>query len=98
MLRCNRCNHICRCPVCERTRYASCVACGKPVRHGVTRCRPCHLKALQDALLLNYGTKADWPTHEKLQELVEVMGYLGVGRMLGVSNNAVKKRYLRYCK
>jgi hypothetical protein len=36
--------------------------------------------------------KIDWPSHEKLQEMVNNSNYSAVGRKLGVSDNAVRKR------
>jgi DNA-binding Lrp family transcriptional regulator len=37
-------------------------------------------------------TKIDWPNAKELKEMVEDTSYVEVGRMLGVSDNAVRKR------
>lgn len=40
-------------------------------------------------------TKIDWPSNEELIELLRTSSYLAVGRMLGVSDNAIRKRLRR---
>lgn len=70
-----------------------CVDCGKKVsnnRH--TRCRPCSGKFRR-----NKNCKIDWPTVEKLMEMIEGSSYCAVGRKLGVSDNAVRK-HIERCK
>jgi len=47
------------------------------------RCMKCFRKSTE---------KISWPTTEKLLEMVEQSSYLAVGRELGVSDNAVRKR------
>ena len=37
-----------------------------------------------------------WPTIDELQKMINVNGYRGTGRLLGVTDNAVKKHYLKY--
>lgn len=37
-------------------------------------------------------TKIDWPETKKLESMVSAHGYSGTGRILGVSDNAVRKR------
>jgi hypothetical protein len=36
--------------------------------------------------------KIEWPSYNELKELVETSNYSAIGRMLGVSDNAVRKR------
>lgn len=38
-----------------------------------------------------------WPEADKLRTMVEENGQVQVGKMLGISPNAVKKRLIRYC-
>lgn len=40
-------------------------------------------------------TKIIWPTHEKLEQMVHQSNYVQVGLLLGVSDNAVRKRINR---
>lgn len=37
-------------------------------------------------------TKTDWPSEEKLIEMIKSSSFLAVGAELGVSDNAVRKR------
>ena len=39
--------------------------------------------------------KIEWPSLEELERLVETKGYVGTGRLLGVSDNAVRKAIQR---
>ena len=43
-----------------------------------------------------YKTVIDWPDHLTLKEMVEKTSYSEVGRRLGVSDNAVKKRLKKF--
>lgn len=44
------------------------------------------------AAILVVKTKIIWPNDEILNNMVEELGYLQVGKKLGVSDNAVRKR------
>lgn len=44
----------------------------------------------------NHKLKIIWPSFEVLKEMVNSNGYLKTGRILGVSDNAVRKHLLRY--
>lgn len=50
-------------------------------------CRKCYLKSKSTA-----KPQGAYPPHHELQSLVDANGYCAVGRMLGVSDNAVRKR------
>lgn len=47
-------------------------------------CRSCTSK--------NSPTKIEWPSDYDLKELTESLGFSGAGRLLGVSDNAIRKR------
>jgi hypothetical protein len=60
-----------------------CVGCDVVVDYKATRCAPCHSKARE---------KIMWPDTAELVKMVENTNYSAVGRALGVSNIAVRKR------
>jgi len=79
----------------RRSRYMpvkgqhACLDCGVPTCDSrSTRCPSCSSKA-------SAKTKIDWPTLDALKAMVEDSSLSGVGRQLGVSGNAVKKRLAR---
>lgn len=59
--------------------------CGKSILKESNTCRACRLHA----------SKIDWPSYEELLKLVNESNFSSVSRMLGVSDNAVRKRLLR---
>ena len=63
----------------------TCADCQTPIWETSARCRKCAGKAANP-------TKIAWPQIEELTKLVELYGYSGTGRRLGVSYAAVKKR------
>ena len=63
-----------------------CVDCKTNIHRQATRCRSCASKL---------KTKIDWPTDPELKSMVENSSFLAVGRELGVSDKAVRKRLLR---
>ena len=69
-----------------RGRYSppSCLDCGKQISRCRSRCQSCAAKH-------GRRNKIDWPTADQLQELVDEHGYRGAGRLLGVSDTAVRK-------
>lgn len=61
-----------------------CCDCGKQIKVANTsRCPECFHKKQE---------KVSWPPTEELLKLLETNSYLAVGRMLGVSDNALRKR------
>lgn len=64
-----------------------CDRCGVAVSHKAVSCKPCSLRKRE---------KIDWPKTEVLIEMVKESGYSSVGRYLGVSDSAIRKRIKRY--
>jgi len=62
-----------------------CKDCGAIVHDDSTYCRSC-------ASFHNNKPKIDWPPTSELEVMVEKLGYRGVGKKLGVTDNSVKKR------
>lgn len=63
-----------------------CKDCATPIDVKATRCLSCHYKARE---------KIEWPPLEELMLMVKSSNYSAVGRDLGVSGNAIKKRIKR---
>lgn len=63
--------------------------CGKVIGKRSKRCRDCNSKIPKNPTGRN---KIEWPDTEKLESLVQSLGYRGAGRELGVSDNAIRKR------
>jgi RNA polymerase subunit RPABC4/transcription elongation factor Spt4 len=66
-----------------------CVDCGVAISRRAQRCKSCQGKFSQP-------TKTEWPSVEELIVMVERTSYSAVGRKLGVSDNAVRKRIQRH--
>jgi ssDNA-binding Zn-finger/Zn-ribbon topoisomerase 1 len=66
-----------------RTKTNQCVDCDEKILASSTRCVSC--SAAQKI-------KTDWPPTDQLISMVEKTSYTSVGRELGVSDNAVRKR------
>lgn len=66
----------------------ACLGCKKEISPRATRCKSCNGKALEP-------DKIEWPSLEELRALVQDHSYRGAGRILGVSDNAVRKRIRR---
>lgn len=62
-----------------------CVDCGVAISRRAQRCKSCQGKFSQP-------TKTEWPSVDELIVMVERSSYSAVGRQLGVSDNAVRKR------
>ena len=62
-----------------------CIDCSKEITKVSTRCKSCAGKIKQP-------TKISWPTNEVLLQMIEDSNYSQVGKKLGVSDNAVRKR------
>lgn len=91
----------------KKRRYISyCIDCGKKITRGCTRCLSCHNK--QKKLINNNVQRnkdglnnhnrlrkvKDRPSKEELLELIKTKSFLEIGRMYGVSDNAIRK----WCK
>ena len=57
-------------------------ACGKQVSRKASMCFPCSRSP----------TKIDWPSMKDLLQMLEKSNYVQVGKKLGVSDNAIRKR------
>lgn len=68
----------------------NCLQCGVVISRKASRCRPCNHKSR------TLPTKIDWPSTEELRRRVAESGYSVVGRELGVSDNAIRKRIKKY--
>lgn len=68
---------------CE-TNFKCCLDCNKKISHRALRCKSCQGK-------LKLG-KIDWPDLETLERLVGETSFREVGRKLGVSDTAIRKR------
>lgn len=89
MLLCPNCHALTLTWRGRKNRRHRCVDCNTGVSHHATRCKDCAYKDLQASESL---TKIDWPSSEVLVSMVGNHGYSGTGRILKVSDNAVKKR------
>lgn len=73
----------------ESKDQALCSDCRKTISSGSKRCKSCAGK-------LKSPTKISWPCSEELRKIVKEFSYTEIGRRLGVSDNAVRKRLKRY--
>ena len=64
-------------------RKKGCIDCGATICWGAERCTTCACKRSE---------KIDWPSVDRLIEMITASNYSAVGRQLGVSDNAVRKR------
>ena len=65
-----------------------CIDCNKDISPKSLRCKPC---AGRSNAARSCNKKIKWPPLDELINLVELNNYSSVGRMLGVSDNAVRK-------
>lgn len=64
-----------------------CIECNKKVTGKHTkRCMAC----------VKYITKISWPDKDSLSDLIKIHSMVAIGKMLGVSDNAVRKRAKKY--
>lgn len=56
--------------------------CGAEINRRSKTCVPCRVRT----------TKIDWPSNDKLMQMVYDMGYTGTGKVLGVSDPAIRNR------
>lgn len=93
------------CPNCHSQQTTStrprkaghCLGCRGVVSRNATRCRGCANK-IEAKRRRESGdfTKVSWPSSERLAQMVEVTSWSAVGRELGVSDNAVRKRLRKF--
>lgn len=62
-----------------------CIDCHKKISKKSTRCKSCAAKSCQP-------TKIIWPSRDELLERLSKSNYLALGKELGVSDNAIRKR------
>ncbi len=75
---------------CRGTRRAKknfCLDCKAEIQLSSKRCHPCN-----GFLKQNSNTKIVWPSDDDLTSLVSELGFVGAGKKLGVSDNAIRKR------
>lgn len=68
-----------------------CMDCGKEVHRSSVRCRKCHAKLAH----VGHQPKIDWPSNEELELLLKTTPRQRLGKILGVSDNAIKKHCIR---
>jgi hypothetical protein len=73
-----------------RANNNNCKVCGAKIAKKCSRCQKCHLTQLRR----NQKTKISWPETNELIKLTSEFGFREIGRRLGVSDNAIRKRIL----
>lgn len=71
----------------------ACPSCSGPISRSARRCQRCDQPDKVRRLV--HRTKIDWPKDEDLRAMVDRSSYVAVGRTLGVSDVAVRKRLRR---
>lgn len=69
----------------------TCMDCGAVISEVSKRCKPCAVKKQKP-------TKIHWPSVEELKKRLEYTSYVELGRQLGVSDNAIRKRLRNHSK
>lgn len=69
-----------------------CISCGAGVKKRNGMCKSCAAKNRKTCI--SRSTKIEWPDYDTLKNMVQEKSYLAVGRDLGVSDNAVRKRLM----
>lgn len=64
-----------------------CLDCNKEINVNSLRCKPCSLKV---------KSKINWPDTKVLKEMLKTRSYVQIGKNLGVSDNAIRKRIVNY--
>lgn len=67
-----------------------CLDCNTSIQRHSKRCLNCAAK--------NRGTKINWPSIKVLEKMIKENGFSKTGRMLGVSDNAIRKHLNVYIK
>lgn len=70
-------------------------SCGTPISARASRCKPCQLEFLIK-ISRNQKTKINWPRIGELEAMLKTHNFSECGRLLGVSDNAVRKRLLNH--
>ncbi len=65
-----------------------CIDCNTEISYKASRCNSC---AGRHNATIGRNAVINWPVLSKVIDLVEMHGYSGTGRILGVSDNAVRK-------
>lgn len=83
----------------KETRQKLCMDCNAPILRNSTRCKSCATAHTYTIGAKNDGTPATvrripWPPTETIVSSVEELGYKGYSRVLGVSDNSIR-RHLR---
>jgi hypothetical protein len=69
-----------------------CPDCGKKISYGAVHCSNCYNKYRSETARKCQRTKIDWPTRDELLTRLKDTSYLALGKELGVSDNAIRKR------
>jgi RNA polymerase subunit RPABC4/transcription elongation factor Spt4 len=67
-----------------------CVDCRIEVGKGAKRCNQCHLQHIHENQ--KHPAKIEWPQTSEITKLVDDIGFRALGKRLGVSDNAIRKR------
>jgi hypothetical protein len=77
-------DHVFRNKYAVKIKQKFCLDCDKKISTNAIRCKSCTTKLR--------GTKIEWPSIEELKVMLATNSYCEVGRKLGVSDNAIRKR------
>lgn len=93
MLLCPNCHALTPTWRGRKNRKHKCEDCGVGVSADAARCRGCASEHVAAEGTLN---KIAWPDSADIVKLVEQHGWSATGRLLGVSDNAVRKRLKKW--
>lgn len=82
--------HCIKCVGFKNKNVNKCVECNIVIDKSSDRCRACATKYV-GKLLRNRRTKIKWPTDENLIEMINRLNFVQVGKILGISDNAIRK-------
>lgn len=72
-----------------------CLDCPTIISGNFERCINCSNKQ-RSLLLKDKNTKINWPTTDLILDMIKNNGYVGTGKLLGVSDNTIRKRIKNY--
>lgn len=72
-------------------RIMRCCDCGTPISNSATRCIVCSNRHTQTGKF-----KIEWPSIDDLRSMIAQTSYFAVGKVLGVSDNAIRAHLKRY--